>query len=651
MSKIKVMDEVLANKIAAGEVVEKCMNVVKELVENSIDAESDEITIRLIDSGVKEIEVRDNGIGMDEEDAKTAFSRHATSKLKNLDDLFYIESLGFRGEALPSIASVSNVTLKTSNQDIGTKVTISGGKDMKVERADLEPGTTITVRNLFYNTPVRLKYLKNLYVELSYIVEYVNKMALSYPNIKFTLINNDKVLLKTDGNGDLLKVIYEIYGVDITKKMIPIEGENDDYYIHGYISYPEVTKGNRNSITTLVNGRVIKNNELNKCIVDCYHTYIHKDRYPVIILNIDVDPILIDINIHPTKMDIKFSKMDTLKDLLIKLITARLEEITLIPEVTVRDSYSVSEVYRQIVKKEDPEEKEINISYPKYEEMKLDFEIQEEKKEQELEKLKLQNDFPKEATTTKENEKMQKEEVQYPKEIDNMQEQKETQINEKRKYPPQETTTQEELTQTEKENAAPKIPRIKKMIPRGVILLTYIVAENEDGMYLIDQHAAAERINYEKVLKQMKEDKTPIDLLVPIKIELRKEEYILAKTRLPQLEEYGFSFDEFGFNTILVRTHPSWIPNNRSDDIIRKLIDLVIDKGEFDLEKFIWRMAATTACRMSVMAGDYISKEDEEWILENIRYCENPFTCPHGRPTIITYTRYELEKLFKRQLD
>ena len=595
MSKIQVMDEILANKIAAGEVVEKTMNVVKELVENSIDAGSTEITIKLIDSGVKEIEVSDNGSGMDEEDAKMAFERHATSKLKNLDDLFYIESLGFRGEALPSIASVSNIRLKTSNGEIGTLITLNGGENLQVERADLQKGTTITVSDLFYNTPVRLKYLKNLYVELSNIVEYLNKMALSYPNIKFTLINNDKVLLKTDGNGDLLKVIYEIYGIDITKKMIPIEGENDDYYIHGYISYPEVTKGNRNSITTLVNGRVIKNNELNKCIVDCYHTYIHKDRYPVIILNIDVDPILIDINIHPTKMDIKFSKMDSLKDLLIEQITKRLEELTLIPEVSVRDSYSVSEVSRQI----NHANEEVQEDKTTYEEMKLDFEVQEEKKEYE--------------------EKEEKElEESLPFEIEK---------EEKRKT------------------------RIKKMIPRGVVLMTYIVAENEDGMYLIDQHAAAERINFEKVLKQMKEKPIPVDLLIPIKIELRPEEYILAKNRLSILEEQGFVIEDFGTNTIIIRTFPNWIPEEKSEDIIRKLIDLVIEKGTFDIDKFLWRIAATTACRMSVMANTYISEEDQAWILENIRYCENPFTCPHGRPTIITYTRYELERLFKRQLD
>lgn len=598
MSKIHVMDEVLANKIAAGEVVEKCMNVVKELVENSIDANADEITIKLIDSGVKEIEVSDNGIGMDREDAKIAFQRHATSKLKNLDDLFYIESLGFRGEALPSIASVSNVRLKTSNGEVGTIVTLEGGKNMQVTSSDLQKGTTITVSDLFYNTPVRLKYLKNLYVELAYIVEYLNKMALSYPNIKFTLINNDKVLLKTDGNGDLLKVIYEIYGVDITKKMIPIEGESDDYYIHGYISYPEVTKGNRNSITTLVNGRVIKNNELNKCIVDCYHTYIHKDRYPVIVLNIEVDPILIDINIHPTKMDIKFSKMDTLKELVIELITKRLENITLIPEVSVRDSYSVSEVHRQITNnldKEEPKGEKEN----KYEEMTLDFEVAEQKKVYEKEKKdKLKEDLPFEI-----------------------------------------------------EEEPEKVARIKKMIPRGVVLMTYIVAENEDGMYLIDQHAAAERINYEKILKQMNESPITIDLLIPIKIELRPDEFILARERFDLLKQYGFDVDEFGFDSIIIRSHPSWIPEEKSEEIIRKIVDIIIDKGEFDFDKFIWRMAATTACRMSVMANTYISPEDEEWILENIRYCDNPFTCPHGRPTIITYSRYELERLFKRQLD
>lgn len=594
MSKIKVMDEILANKIAAGEVVEKTMNVVKELVENAIDAESDEIKIELIDSGVKEVRVTDNGIGMDKEDATLAFSRHATSKLKNLDDLFNIESLGFRGEALPSIASVSNIELKTSNGKTGTYLTLSGGKDMHVEDSDLQQGTTITVKDLFYNTPVRLKYLKNLYVELANITEYVNKMALSYPNIKFTLINNDKVLLDTDGKGDLRKVIYQIYGADITKKMVEVSGENDDYYIHGYISYPEMTKSNRNSITTLVNGRVIKNNELNKIIIDAYHTYIPKDKFPIIVLNIDVDPILIDINIHPTKMDIKFSKMDTLKDLVFDMVSKELKHLTLIPTIATRSEEALRETTIPLYK---AFKKEEVAPGPTYEETMLDFSVSEN-------------------TAT-------------PEERDNINEEKEEQV------------------ESQKEES----PRIKPMIPRGIVYSTYIIAENEDGMYIIDQHAAAERINYEKVLKSLKEKVIPIDLLIPIKIELASNEFLIVRNHLDTLKEYGFVAEEFGMNTIIIRSHPNWIPDDIAEECIRKVVDIIISKENFDFDQFVWRMAATMACRMSVKANDYLSYDNQVWLLDTLRSCENPFTCPHGRPTIITYTKYDLEKLFKRSLD
>ncbi|MBR3049799.1 MAG: DNA mismatch repair endonuclease MutL [Bacilli bacterium] len=576
MSNIKVMDEVLANKIAAGEVVEKTMNVVKELVENSIDAGSNEIIIKLIDSGVKEIEVTDNGIGMDREDAKLAFSRHATSKLNSVDELFNIESLGFRGEALPSIASVSNIELKTSNKKIGTYIEINGGKDLKVEDSDLIEGTIIKVKDLFYNTPVRLKYLKNLYIELSHITEYVNKMALAYPNIKFKLINNDKVLLDTDGSGDLLKVIYSIYGADVTKKMVEISGENDDYYISGYIGYPEIARSNRNSITTLVNGRVIKNNKLNKTIIDCYHTYIPKTKFPIIVLNIDVDPILIDINIHPTKMDIKFSKMDALQELLEEVISKKLKELTLIPNASTRDNKSINEVKNSI----NEESKEEVIPESKtYQEIKLDFEVEEVKEEYESKEEK---------------------------------------------------------------------PRIKKMIPRGVVFLTYIIAENEDGMYIIDQHAAAERINYEKTLKKINDNKTVIDLLVPVKIELSSDEYLIIKDKFDILDNYGFKTEEFGLNTIIIRTVPSWVEDIFQEEIVKKIVDTILVNEKFDFDQFVWRMAATQACRMSIKANDYISEEDQIYLLEELRKCDNPFTCPHGRPTIITYSKYDLESMFER---
>ena len=576
MSKIEVMNDDLANKIAAGEVVERCLNVVKELVENSIDAKSSKIKVSLKDSGILEITVADDGIGMDEEDALLAFSRHATSKLKNLNDLFHIASLGFRGEALPSIASVSKVELKTSINDTGTYLYLEGGRLIKKERYPLEKGTTITVKNLFYNTPVRLKYLKSLSTELSLIIDYMNKMALSYPNIRFILENNDRELLNTTGDGNLLKVIYAVYGIDIAKKTIEIIGENDDYTINGYISYPEVAKVSRNVMTTLVNGRVIKNQALNRAILDTYHTYIPKDKYPVIVLNITVDPILVDINIHPQKMDIKFSKLDELLDLVTTLIEKKLKEILLIPHASVRERETIYEV-----------EDSLPLEIPKSI-FDIDTDIKIEKQVEEV-----SFDFQKDEES-----------------------------------------------------------RIKKMYPLGIIHKTFIVAENEDGMYLIDQHAIAERINYEKFMKELsKENTDTTDLLVPIKLEYSKDEFLKIKEYLDVLKTIGLYLEEFGDHTFLVRRHPTFIYKGREKDSIEKIISILLEKGEFSKEKFIEKTATTLACRLSIKANDYISLDDAAYLLDTIRTCENPFTCPHGRPTIITYSNYDLEKMFKRVMN
>ena len=587
MSKIQVMNEDLANKIAAGEVVERCLNVVKELVENSIDAKSSKIRVALKDSGILEITVADDGVGMDEDDATLAFSRHATSKLKSLNDLFHIASLGFRGEALPSIASVSKVELRTSTNDIGTYLYLEGGQLVKKERYPLEKGTTITVKNLFYNTPVRLKYLKSLSTELSLIIDYMNKMALSYPNIKFILENNDKELLNTTGDGNLLKVIYAVYGIDVAKKMIEINGENDDYVISGYVSYPEAAKASRNVMTTLVNGRVIKNQALNRAILDTYHTYIPKDKYPVIVINISVDPILVDINIHPQKMDIKFSKLDELLSLVTSLIEKKLKEILLIPHASVRNIETIYEVEDAL-----PLEKPKSI-FDDDNDIKIEKEVEE-----------VSFDFQADSEVIT-NDKVPKEEY-----------------------------------------------RIKKMHPLGIIHKTFIVAENEEGMYLIDQHAIAERINYEKFMKELsKENKDTTDLLVPIKLEYPKDEFLKIKEYLDVLKSIGVYLEEFGDHTFLVRRHPTFIYKGREKDSIEKIISILLEKGTFSKEKFIEKTATTLACRLSIKANDYISLEEADYLLETIRTCENPFTCPHGRPTIIAYSNYELEKMFKRVMN
>ena len=594
MSTIKVMSDDLANKIAAGEVVERCLNVVKELVENSIDANSSFIKIVLEDAGVKKIVVSDDGVGMDKNDALLAFERHATSKLSSLDDLFNIVSLGFRGEAIPSIASVSKMVLTTSKDGVGTKVVVDGGKLIEVSLAPLMKGTTIEVSDLFYNTPVRLKYLKNLYTELALIVDYVNKMALSYPFIKFVLINNDKELLNTVGDGNLLKVIYAIYGGMVAKKMIEVNGSNDDYVISGYIGYPEIAKTNRNFITTLVNGRVIKNLDLNRTIIDCYHTYIPKDKYPIVVLNIDVDPILIDINIHPQKMDIKFSKMDSLKELITKTFSKKLKELLLIPHANIRDLETVYEINdMMMIDSDDDSGEERVISYQP--EVKSDV---------------LRIDFDNDNKTV----------VDKSEEV--------------------------VLESFEEEH------KIKEMFPVGIVHKTYIIAENMDGMYLIDQHAANERVNYEKVLKALlKDNKQTISLLVPIKLEYPKDEFIKIKEHLASLLEIGIGLEEFGDNTFIVRYHPTWFYEGYEKEALEKIIAITLEKGVFDKEKFIYKTAATMACKMSIKANDYITLESAKILLDNLRSCDNPFTCPHGRPTIITYSNYELERLFKRAMN
>ena len=592
MPQIKVMDTLLANKIAAGEVVERSMNVVKELVENSIDAGSSRIEIKLLDAGVKKIEVRDDGKGMDKSDAHLAFLRHATSKLKNVDDLFNIMTLGFRGEALPSIASVSKVTLQTSDGKEGTFLKLVDGEIVEETSSSLVKGTTITVENLFYNTPVRLKYMKNLYTELALITDYVDKMALSYPAIQFVLENNDKTLLNTAGDGNLLKVIYEIYGVEAAKKMLPLDGENSDYKITGYMSYPEIVKSSKNAITTLVNGRVIKNNALNRVILDAYHTYIPKDKYPIIVMNIEVDPILIDINIHPTKMDIKFSKFDTLTELLSRLIQENLKKTLLIPHASVRNYENIEEVLNKIVEQPKSifEEEEEAVPKTNKEEIKFDFEVQE---------------------------------------------------------PSQEEPYQNALIDEEKEEQS-HAP-IKKMYPVGIVHTTYIVAQNEDGMYIIDQHAAAERINYEKYLRELsKENTKTTPLLVPLSFEFSNEEFLLLKEKLDILRAIGIDCEEFGHNTLVVRSHPTWFYEGKEKESIEKIVSLLLNKNEFDKAKFVEKTAITLACRMSIKANDYISLEDMKYLLDTLTACKNPFTCPHGRPTIIPYSNYDLEKMFKR---
>lgn len=597
MSKIKVMSELLANKIAAGEVVEKCVSIVKELVENAIDAKATEIKIELKEAGIREIKVIDNGIGMDKEDAELAFQRHATSKLYDADDLFHISSLGFRGEALPSIASVSEVILKTCQNEKGTLIHIKGGHLLENTKAEERTGTSITVSNLFYNTPARLKHLSSIYSELAAITDYVNKMALSYPKVKFLLINDEKELLNTDGSGNLLKVIKAIYGLDITKKMLPVKAANEDYSIEGYISMPEINRASRNYMTTIVNGRVIKNAALNKIINDSYSSFKEDTRYPITILIIQTDPSLIDVNVHPSKLDIKFGNFEDLKQLIHNMITTTIQKKLLIPKIEP--------------KKEEVPSKYQNLS------------------------LNLERNLVKEDSV----------DVDYKNRLSNLINFKEIENEELEELTNVENNTYIEEVQSDKD----KLP---ELYPVGLALGTYIVCENEKGVYLIDQHAAQERINYEKYSYLLSHPiKNSIDTLIPIVIELPMNEFLLIKKNIHILEELNIKIEEFGTSAFRVTSHPTWFPKNNAEGILKNIMEQIIkEENHFDLAKFRDHLAATIACKASVKANTRITKEDMESIISQLRNCNNPFNCPHGRPTIIEFTIYELEKMFKRSL-
>ncbi len=583
MGKIRVMSESLANKIAAGEVVEKCASVVKELVENSIDAKSTEIKIELKSSGVKSIKVTDNGIGMDKDDALLCFGSHATSKIQDEDDLFNINTLGFRGEALPSIASVSNVVISSCDGVDSVIYTLEAGDLVKKENGEMRRGTIIEVKDLFYNTPARLKYLNSLYTELANVTQVVSREALSHTNIRFTLINDGNVVLKTSGSGNLLKTINDIYGVKTSKKMLLVKGETNDYEVYGYVSLPEVTKSNRNHIITIVNGRVVRNSELNKVINGAYHKYKFDNRYPVVVLNIDVDPSLTDVNVHPSKMDIKFSNFDDLKNLVFEKIKEALNSHFLAPTVD-NSSVKVDNIV-ETINVNDEEKKEVK-------EYVLDFSSNDNIIKEE------ENDYNYQPTDTKE--------------------------EQKREFP--------------------------LMEPVGQVLGVYIVCHSEKGMYLMDQHAAAERINYEKYKKAMANPtKDTISMLFPINLEYPKEEFLIIKEHMDFIKSLGIDIEEFGMNSFIIKAHPTWFKEGLEEVFIRNCLEKIITMNKnFDLERFNDSISAMMACKASIKAGDPISMEEMKTLIERLKKCENPFNCAHGRPTIIHYPKYELDKLFKR---
>ncbi len=693
MGKIQLLDDHLSNKIAAGEVVERPASVVKELVENSIDAGSTVIEVFIEMAGLKSIRIVDNGEGIAADDVLNAFERHATSKIKNEHDLFRIRSLGFRGEALPSIASVAHVTLQASTGvDAGSRVVIEGGKLITHEGAPGRQGTDITVANIFFNTPARLKYLKSEATELGNISDVVNRLAISHPEIAFKLVSNEKILLKTAGNGNITQVFASIYGLETAKKMVPFQGESLDFKINGLIGMPEMTRASRNYMTILVNGRYIKNFLVVKAILDGYHTLLPINRYPFVLLSISLDPYLVDVNVHPSKMEVRLSKEKELMELTATTIKAKLQELSLIPAATlpvkkeklqntqtvlhfdesaqtprkvidyfneqVKDSASVAkealppflgdeEIHYQVSGAVFTETSPIFQKADNINAGLLDGDDQEkptsDDSAQSFAKIgtyEQQDSLSAEAITDEHTVSLKQKQCEYTPNIASTED-----LSSQMETDTVATNISNKLV-TAVEAETSKVPPLYAI---GQLHGTYILAQNENGFYMIDQHAAQERMNYEFYKVKIAEyGQGQQELLLPLTIEFPSDKFLKIQENLPLLEEIGLYLSPFGANSFIIRSTPVWFPKGEEEALLDDMIEQVIRTKKADIGQLREEAAIMMSCKASIKANQYLKLEEMQALLDDLRRTNDPFTCPHGRPVILHFSNYEIEKMFKR---
>ncbi|GAA0496153.1 DNA mismatch repair endonuclease MutL [Salinibacillus aidingensis] len=615
MGSIQLMPDHLANKIAAGEVVERPSSVIKELVENSIDANSTWIKIELEEAGLTSIKVSDNGNGMSAEDCEKAFLRHATSKINSEGDLFRVRTLGFRGEALASIAAVSRLIVRTSDGvSAGTQLEIEGGKLISRDKGDARKGTDILVKDIFFNTPARLKYMKTIHTELGHITDVLNRIALSHPDIRFECIHNQKRLFYTSGRGDQRQVIGQIYGMQTAKKMLPIEYETLDFKITGYAARPEVTRANRNYISSIINGRYIRNPMINKAILKGYHTLLPIGRYPVVVINIDMDPYLVDVNVHPSKLEVRFSKEQELFAAVETAIKDVFKQETLIPEPAAAEKTKREQPKQSYFTFEQQSRPTVKDDTP-WEDLLAKTDVNPGTQRQEIEL-----DYITDSQTSSVHE-------QWSEELDLQQE--------------------EEAITTQTENTEEN--RVPVLYPVGQAHGTYIIAQNNQGLYLIDQHAAQERIKYEFYREKVGIVPEEVqELLVPLTFEFSKQEAIFIQAHQEELKQVGLFFETFGEHTFIIRSHPQWLPKGEEEETIREMVDQVLENQKVDIKQLREDAAILMSCKRSIKANHHLNYDDMYRLLEDLRQCQDPFTCPHGRPIIIFFSEYDLEKMFKR---
>ncbi|MFC9709718.1 DNA mismatch repair endonuclease MutL [Paenibacillus sp. NPDC056933] len=734
MAKIHVLDEHIANQIAAGEVVERPASVVKELLENSVDAGASKIDVTVEEGGLLRIRVKDNGSGIEPEDMEKAFYRHATSKIAHGRDLFQITSLGFRGEALASIAAVSKVEVLSAsgNDGRGRRIVIEGGKLLSHEDATSPQGTDFEVKELFFNTPARLKYMKTIQTELGHISDVLYRMAMSHPNISFTLRHNENTLLQTLGNGDLLQVVAAIYGTSAAKAMLLIQGESLDYRVSGLISLPEWTRANRGGMSTIVNGRYIRNYGLNQAILKAYHTLLPINRFPLVVVQLEMHPSLVDVNVHPAKLEVRFSKEAELYEFIETTLRGILRKEVLIPQVTkqqIRRGDNSSFIQEQFLfprgpLKDEAESAGYGQSGPlgkhaepgkmTSEDDDLDLDAPADVQSgtdgnMEGQTLPLPEPPPELPPSYSpfgvlsgdsgsnvlkynysDNESSHNDpasavsgsngaatdgvsqdaipstvdgrpSASQPPAPDYRSNSVDSPVREGRSsYNPSAAGAKGERSWK-----APSLPdpaRLASAVKSDVSMPafpelsligqhhgTYLIAQNQDGLYLIDQHAAHERVNYEYYYEQFGSPaQASQELLLPITLEFTPSETEKLKTRLAWFEQAGVYLEHFGGQTFRVRSHPFWFPKGDEKDIIEEMAEWVLSERSIDVAKMREAASIMCSCKASIKANQKLTDQEAEVLIQRLGSCRQPYTCPHGRPIVVSFSTYDLEKLFKR---
>jgi len=613
--KIHILEETVANKIAAGEVVERPAAVVKELVENSIDAGANKIGIEIEESGAKLIKVIDNGSGMNKSDAVLSLERHATSKILEADDLFKITTLGFRGEAVPSIAAVSTLemTTKTANQLAGTYLRVVGGEIKEIREVGCPVGTSIAIHNLFFNTPARLKYLKSPSTEMGHILDMVNHLSLGHPQISFCLTHNSRQIFFSPGTANLLEVIVNIYGTETAKEMLPVKFGSSRVRLTGFIGKPNIARSSRSYMNFFVNGRFIRSRVIGRAVEDAYKSLLPVRKYPIVILNFEIDPEEIDVNVHPTKTEVRFSDERDIYLITQQSISQALRGVQLIPRIEKKS----------LEEKSKDKETLVNLSLLE----KVDNSTENLEKSLAEETERLVSRVKEESTSYQSPYEIKGEEV-YRREV--------TDIS-------RETDKLEEVN-----NHVAQLPEMEVV---GQIHNTFIITQSPEGMFILDQHAAHERILYEKIKSAKAQGKSTIQaLLIPISLELTPKEKVIWEELRPILLEVGFEIEDFGGNTYLIRGIPTFVNNQNVLPFIKEIIDDFLNSTQKKMPGE-WREKTiiTMSCRLAIKAGDSLDNSETKGLLKSLALTNNPYTCPHGRPTLIRFSLRELEENFKRR--